>query len=159
MSIYLDKLAHVQVIINCQYSIAPMCTREDTHLASLRAPSQMTPWVKMNSYQLNPCTTDIIICIPLCYNLHTLQLFADPLGSSTLNLYAYSGTTIISWWNPQPEGWYTTPKLSTPREPTIYKSGNCQGWATHWGRQSPTSRSSKVKLEMEDKMVRKKYGN
>ena len=30
MSIYLDKLAHVQVVINCQYSVAQMCTREDT---------------------------------------------------------------------------------------------------------------------------------
>ena len=28
---YLDKLAHVQVVINCQYSVAPMCTWEDTH--------------------------------------------------------------------------------------------------------------------------------
>ena len=26
---YLDKLAHVQVLINCQYSIAQMCTLED----------------------------------------------------------------------------------------------------------------------------------
>ena len=25
----MDKLAHVQVLINCQYSIAQMCTRED----------------------------------------------------------------------------------------------------------------------------------
>ena len=30
MSIYSDKLAHLQVIINCRYSIAKMCTREDT---------------------------------------------------------------------------------------------------------------------------------
>ena len=29
MSIYSDKLAHIQVIINCQYSIAQMCTHED----------------------------------------------------------------------------------------------------------------------------------
>ena len=29
MSIHSDKLAHVQVIINCQYSVAQMCTRED----------------------------------------------------------------------------------------------------------------------------------
>ena len=27
MSIYLDKLAHVQVIIICRYSVAQMCTR------------------------------------------------------------------------------------------------------------------------------------
>ena len=29
MSIYSDKLAHLQVDINCQYSVAQMCTRED----------------------------------------------------------------------------------------------------------------------------------
>ena len=29
-SVYLDKLAHIQVVINCRYSIAQMCTREDT---------------------------------------------------------------------------------------------------------------------------------
>ena len=36
---YSDKLAHVQVIINCQYSIAQMCTREDTLARYLGAPS------------------------------------------------------------------------------------------------------------------------
>ena len=30
MSIYSDKLAHVQVVINCRYSVAQMCTREET---------------------------------------------------------------------------------------------------------------------------------
>ena len=30
MSIYLDKLAHIHVVINCLYSVAQMCTREDT---------------------------------------------------------------------------------------------------------------------------------
>ena len=30
MSIYSDKLAHVEVIINCRYSVAQWCTREDT---------------------------------------------------------------------------------------------------------------------------------
>ena len=29
MSIYSYKLAHIQVVIKCQYSIAQMCTRED----------------------------------------------------------------------------------------------------------------------------------
>ena len=28
MSIYSDKLAHVQVVINCQYSVAHLCTSE-----------------------------------------------------------------------------------------------------------------------------------
>ena len=35
---YLDKLAHIQVIISCQYSIAQMCTREDTVAQYLGAP-------------------------------------------------------------------------------------------------------------------------
>ena len=39
MSIYWDKLAQVQVVINCQYSVAQMCTREDTHNCYLDAPS------------------------------------------------------------------------------------------------------------------------
>ena len=30
MSIYPDKLAHVQVVINCRYSVAQMYTHEDT---------------------------------------------------------------------------------------------------------------------------------
>ena len=30
MSIYLNKLAHKQVVINCPYFLARMCTREDT---------------------------------------------------------------------------------------------------------------------------------
>ena len=29
-SIYSDKLAHVQVVVNCRYSIAQTGTREDT---------------------------------------------------------------------------------------------------------------------------------
>ena len=31
MSIYSDKSAHVQVVINCRYSIAQMCSWEDIH--------------------------------------------------------------------------------------------------------------------------------
>ena len=38
MSIYLDKLAHVQVVINCLYSVAQMCTHEDTLTHNLGAP-------------------------------------------------------------------------------------------------------------------------
>ena len=39
MIIYSDKLAHVQVVINCQYSVAQMCTREDMLAYILGAPS------------------------------------------------------------------------------------------------------------------------
>ena len=35
MSIYSDKLAHVQAVINCLYFIAPMCTSEDALAHSL----------------------------------------------------------------------------------------------------------------------------
>ena len=38
MSIYLDKLEHLQVVINCQYSIAQMCTHKDTLSHYLGAP-------------------------------------------------------------------------------------------------------------------------
>ena len=35
---YSDNLAHVQVVINCQYSIAQLCTRADTLAHNLGAP-------------------------------------------------------------------------------------------------------------------------
>ena len=38
MSIYSDKLAHLQVVINCPYSIAQMCTREDRLAHILSSP-------------------------------------------------------------------------------------------------------------------------
>ena len=38
MSIYSDKVAHIQVVINCQYFIVQMCTREDTLAQYLGAP-------------------------------------------------------------------------------------------------------------------------
>ena len=39
MSIYSDKLAHVQVVINCRYSVAQMWTWEDMLAWYLGAPS------------------------------------------------------------------------------------------------------------------------
>ena len=50
MSIYSDKLAHVQVVINCWYSIAQMCTHEDTlthylgppYLYDVMSPNELT---------------------------------------------------------------------------------------------------------------------
>ena len=38
MSIYSDKLAHVQVVINCQYYVAHKCTWEDTLARYLGTP-------------------------------------------------------------------------------------------------------------------------
>ena len=39
MRIYLDKLAHVQVVINCRNTDAPMCTCEDALAHILGTPS------------------------------------------------------------------------------------------------------------------------
>ena len=38
MSIYSDKLAHIQVVINCPDCIAQICTHEDTLTHNLGAP-------------------------------------------------------------------------------------------------------------------------
>ena len=38
MSIYSDKLAHIQVIINCRFSVEQMCTLEDMLAHNLGAP-------------------------------------------------------------------------------------------------------------------------
>ena len=38
MSIYSDKLAPVQVVTNCRYFIAQLCTREDTLAHNLGVP-------------------------------------------------------------------------------------------------------------------------
>ena len=38
MSVYSDKLAHVQVVVNCRDSAAQMCTHEDTLAHNLGAP-------------------------------------------------------------------------------------------------------------------------
>ena len=38
MRIYSDKLAHIQVVINCRYFVAQMCTLEDTLAHNLDAP-------------------------------------------------------------------------------------------------------------------------
>ena len=37
MSIYSDKLAHVQVVINCRYFAAQMCTHDDMLAHNLEA--------------------------------------------------------------------------------------------------------------------------
>ena len=36
-NLYSDKLAHIQAVINCQYSVAQMCTCEDTLAHNLGA--------------------------------------------------------------------------------------------------------------------------
>ena len=39
MIIYLNKLAHIQVVITCRYSLAQICTCEDTLTLYLVPPS------------------------------------------------------------------------------------------------------------------------
>ena len=51
MSIYSDKLAHVQVIFNSPYSVEQMCTREDTLGHNLVAPYILTSWAITRSQQ------------------------------------------------------------------------------------------------------------
>ena len=52
MNIYSDKLAHVQVVINCWYVIAQKCTREDTlahNLDDVKSYNLLTTvWLKPN---------------------------------------------------------------------------------------------------------------
>ena len=50
MSLYSDKLAHVQVVTSCRYSVAQMCTREDTHTC-LFTRCLRWPLVRMSSEQ------------------------------------------------------------------------------------------------------------
>ena len=60
MSIYSDKLAHAQVIIKCRYSIAPMCTQENTHsglfmravLDDVMSPNELTT-LPISDYLIN----------------------------------------------------------------------------------------------------------
>ena len=57
MSIYSDELAHVQVISNCRYSIAQMCTHEDMLAHNLGAQY----FDDVMSYNL--ITTDFMKCL------------------------------------------------------------------------------------------------
>ena len=68
MSIYSDKLAHVQVIINCQYSVAQMCTHEDTLAHDLGAPcldavmsnNSLTSHNTCNYFNFRSFTKDVV---------------------------------------------------------------------------------------------------
>ena len=57
MNIYWDKLAYVQVVTNCQYFVAPMCTWEEyspAFLDDVISQSDLTTIELPNSEQLNP---------------------------------------------------------------------------------------------------------
>ena len=51
MSICSDKLAHVLVVINCQFSVSQMCTRGDTH-ARLCSPIRLTNTTQLSDIQM-----------------------------------------------------------------------------------------------------------
>ena len=64
MSIYSDKSAHVQVVINCCYLIAQLCTREDGFAYILGAPS-IDDIMSYNSLTTFCCKiTTVKICLP-----------------------------------------------------------------------------------------------
>ena len=62
MSIYSDKLAHVQVVINCPYSVAHLCTSEATlaynlgalHFDDVMSYNLLTTQVKAYFYRFQP---------------------------------------------------------------------------------------------------------
>ena len=69
MSNYLDKLGHVQVVINCRYSVAQLCTRKDALANNLD-----TPYIDdIMSFNL---LTTIEIHITYSHQLSTVYLFA-----------------------------------------------------------------------------------
>ena len=69
MSFYSDKLAHVQVVNNCPYSIARMCTREDT-LAYISGPLSIDEVMSYDSH-----TTLIFINESKLHKVYTSAIF------------------------------------------------------------------------------------
>ena len=65
-----------------------------------------------------------------------------------------SASNVLSW-NLLTQFYTHTPKADTLPRSAAQGKNNGWGWATQRGRQSPTLRSSKVKLEMKDKVVQK----
>ena len=68
MSIYSDKLTHVQVVINCLYSIAQFCAGKDTLAHISGTPSHDD----VMSY-------DSLTTCGLVYSVMTLKFFHQPL--------------------------------------------------------------------------------
>ena len=75
MSIYSDNLAHVQVVINCQYSIAQMCTCEDTLAHYLGPPfiddvmihnTLITPCKMVSEYPMYDITPFLLYNTTMC---------------------------------------------------------------------------------------------
>ena len=60
MSIYSDKLAHVQVVINCRHLVAQMCTREAA-LAHNLGPPYIDDVMRYNSLSTHIILTFSVI--------------------------------------------------------------------------------------------------
>ena len=80
MNIYSDKLAHIliQVVINCRYSVAQMCTRDDT-LAHILG----TPYIDDFMKHIELTT---IICKTISLKSHTQFTIAQKFN---LTLYLH----------------------------------------------------------------------
>ena len=103
MRIYSDKLAHVQVVINCLYSIAHLCTSKATLAHNLGA----LHFDDVMSY--NSLTT---VCMfdSMCSQLHLKTCFASDWSTltPTLNLASFESFlgSILSF--PKPNQPYLT---------------------------------------------------
>ena len=84
MSIYPDKLAHVQVVNNCRYSVAQMCTCEDmlSHSLFLIVLLLSTIHVNITIYVINNIDKP-----SLCTGLFT--------GDNQASVYTANGTRTV----------------------------------------------------------------
>ena len=65
MSIYSDKFTHIQVIINCLYSVAQFCTSKDTlaHISGAPSTDDAMSYDSLTTQEqgLNTCYPDILV--------------------------------------------------------------------------------------------------
>ena len=72
MCIYSDQLSHVQVVINCRYSVAQMCTREEMLAHNIGTPyfddfmSYKLPTLRIAKIE-GIAYIILYICIPTAY--------------------------------------------------------------------------------------------
>ena len=79
MCIYSNKLAHIQVVVNCPYSVAQMCTREDTLAHNLGALYFVPSRTRYN-------ILFVMAAMPFLCNGILLSLFSMPKVNLVLNL-------------------------------------------------------------------------
>ena len=103
MSIYLDKLAHAQVVINCPFSIAQMCTREDrlAHiLGSLYFDDVMSYDLLTKNVFLFCRWTKFLLNVTSCLSLTILSSFpctapSRPRSTSAWSWSMWRGVTAL----------------------------------------------------------------